>query len=247
MKIKHTIGEIIDRTREKEKHSKAVLLLPLIPTFIVGITVLIQTPSWDLSRMIIYPLAIAFVYWISLVVILDVIFGHSIYQVLSPILNRKIKRVFNSPNRIDRIEQQLESQNTLITNSKLEAILSQIAIDFQNLDNKKMPEIVTTIHQDIAKLKIEIEEIKNNMRLGQNQLFPCSECKKSFQAISPDPTFSNPLRDKCDVCDMTNRPIFKRWTYPCDCGHTNVIYWHHKDGHTQAEIQMAEKLFYGSG
>lgn len=246
MKIKQTMREIVERTRAREnKYFRKSLLIAIIPTIAFTIAIIINAHNWTLLQIFLFPIAIVTIYLVSIVTIFDIFFGRSIYEVLSPkvnekvnVLNEKVTRFFNTPNRVDRIEHELQTKDTLLT-PNLEKILIQISQDFQNLDYKEMSKVFTEIFTRLTTL----EKIVKNSHENE---YPCEKCHKLFEAIRPDPTHSNPLRDKCTVCDMTNRPIFQRWTYPCDCGHTNVVYWHHKDGHTQAEIQMAEKLFYGS-
>lgn len=184
------------------------------------------------------------IYVISVGAILNLTFGFSIYQVLSPILNRKIKRLFNTPNRIDALEQKIENQNSIINTPNLQKILEQIAETYQNLDNQKLPEIITNLYQDMAKMKAEIENLKTKQT---DSLFQCSQCRNTFTALRPDHIFNVAMKEKCSVCDMLNMMVFKRETYTCEsCGKINQIFWHHKDLHTIEENRRAEKLFFES-
>lgn len=145
MKVKQTLREIVDKTRAREKYSKRIYLIALIPTVVFSLVALYNIGnSWDLSRLILFPFAIAGFYLIMVMTVLDIIFGYSIYEVLSPSVNtkvnawnNKIKRFFNTPNRIDELEQKINSKNTLV-NPTLEKILKQIGEDYKTLDNKKV-------------------------------------------------------------------------------------------------------------
>ena len=244
MKVKQTINDIFDRTEKQEKNAKVIFLVPLIPTMFLVIFVLMTTQIWDIGKIILYPFGIIGVYLISVAAILDLSFGFSIYQVLSPILNRKIKRLFNTPNRIDELEQKIETQNNIINNSNLQQILEQIAETYQNLDNQKLPEIITNLYQDMAKMKAEIENLKIKQT---DSLFQCAQCRNTFTALRPDHIFNMAMKEKCSVCDMLNMMMFRRETYICEsCEKTNQIFWHHKDLHTIEENRRAEKLFFES-
>lgn len=247
MNVKQTINAIFDKTEKREKNAKVIFLIPIIPTMLFVIFVLMTTPVWDIGKLILYPFGIAGVYLISVGAILNLTFGLSIYQILSPILNRKIKRLFNTPNRIDELEQKLETQNNIIQNTKLQETLELIATTYQNMDNQKLPEIITKLHQDIAKLNDRMEKLENKQPEHKDNLFQCSQCRNTFTALRPDHIFNVAMKEKCSVCDMLNMMVFKRETYTCEsCGKINQIFWHHKDLHTIEENRRAEKLFFES-
>jgi hypothetical protein len=158
-----------------------------------------------------------------------------IFMVIYHKLKPKVVDFFNTPKRVAKLEQVIESRNGLI-NPKLETILNQIAEDYKTLDNKKMPEIITDIFKRLTILE---EKAKINQ-------FPCINCNKSFEALPLDHIFTIAMSEKCSVCDMLNIMMFRRKGYPCkQCGQVNYIFWHHKDEHTMDENRRAEEMFYG--
>lgn len=244
MTVKQIIREIFERVHEREKHTKLILIIAIMPTIPFSSYVVFSVNHWDLPHFILLPFAIVGFYLVMVAAILNIIFGYSTHEVLTPrvskkvnLLNSKIQRFFSTPNRIDQLEQKIESKNQLI-DPELESVLNQIAEDYKTLDNKKMPEVITEIFQRLTALE-------NNTKLNIENKYPCTKCHKLFEAIRPDPTYSNPMRDRCSVCDILSMTIFERWGYPCEyCEQVNYIYWHHKDGHTKDEVRMAEKMFF---
>ena len=240
MKVKQILREIVDKTRARERSLKTIYLIALIPTLIFSIFVILNPTNWDIPHLILLPFGIAGFYIIMIMAILDIIFGYSIYEVLLlpkvNLWNNKIKRISNTPNRIDELERTIKS-NVNPMDHNLAKILQQISEDYKNLDNKKMPEIITDIHKELA-------VIREALKLNQYQ---CPNCKKFFEAKGPDDIFTVAMRERCSVCDILNMDMFRRWDFDCEyCGTINYIFWHHKDGHTNAEVRIAEKKRYDS-
>jgi len=257
MKIRPILREIRDKARQRERNTKLIFLLPILPTIIFTIVELIFIPKWNLEYLILFPFAISAIYLVSVAAILDVIFGYSIYEVLSPrflvklsVLNRKLKRRFNSPTRIVSPTPSLESQNTLVT-PNIEKILSDIANTYMDLANPKMPEVVTGLYKNEKEIlenqKDIFQRLERVEQVQKPQQYSCinSDCDKLFEAKWDD-IFTIVMREKCEYCDILNTTMFRRKTFICvHCGTENHMYFHHKDGHTDDEIRLAERKLNG--
>lgn len=245
MKVNPIIREIVFKTRQRDRKVKRISpILALIPPLIFSLYIVLNVHTWTVPDLIILPFGIVGIYLISMMTIIDVIFGYSIFEVLSPrvsdkmnSLNEKIQKIFSTPNRVDELERKVSSVQNLSLNPRIEELLGQIANDFQGLNNKKLPEIITEIYK-------ELTIIKDSIKLNK---YPCTKCKNFFEAKGQDDVFTIAMREKCSVCDMLNLTLFRRWIYVCEhCQEPNYIFWHHMENHPIAEVRLAEKMFYES-
>ncbi len=242
MTFNQFLKNIHDKIEEKSKYEKPIFLLAIIPASIVSFLIFNNISEWNIGWTILFPMFVVGFYLIMVLVFLEIVFMYSTYEVVYPKVNKKIKiwnfkinRLFNAPNRIDVLEQSIKSQPE--STSKIDILLKQIAEDYQHLDNKKMPEVISDIYK-------EITLIKEHLYLNK---FPCLQCGKSFEAIPQDHLCNVAMRDRCSVCDMLDIPMFKRWRYDCEhCGEINYIFWHNKELHSREEIRMAEGKFHES-
>jgi ArsR family metal-binding transcriptional regulator len=98
--------------------------------------------------------------------------------------------------------------------------------------------------QEFDKAELE-KKIEISRRLHNIPQYPCSKCGELFDAPRPDDLFTVAMRERCEVCDILNLTLFRRWNFECShCGEGNFVFFHHKDMHSESEIRLAEKLFF---